>query len=314
MPPQNVPSDPSGCKTIAVVVSWNLRESVLLCLESLKNQVALDGVTVVDNASTDGTPDAVEATYPEVRLVRNSRNIGFAAAANKGISMAIEEGADFVLLANSDVVAPPGAVARLVRAAREEDAGAAGAKILREDNPRYLDGAWGVINWRNFISRVEGEGKADGPEYSSRKIVDYPLGTFLLLNVEALKKVGMLDESYFAYHEEMELCHRLKKAGYGVIYEPVGIYHGVRKSLRAAGAELAREYLLARNSARFAAEHGSFAQKAKFWCFVTAAAVLKTPAAMIKGGLDAHKANVQGWLDGLRGRPFDYRLKSRYNL
>ncbi len=314
MPPEKAPGEIPRYKTMAVVVSWNLRDEVLRCLQSLEMQKGLDGIIVVDNASSDGAPEAVGKNHPQAELMKNSENIGFAAAANMGVSRAMEAGADFVLLVNSDVTAPEGAVARLAGAAHEEAAGAVGAKILREDNPRVLDGAWGVINWRNFISRVEGEGVADGPEYSSRRIVDYPLGTFLLFRVEALKAVGMLDESYYAYHEEMELCHRLKLAGYKVIYEPVGVYHGVRKSLRAAGAELAREYLLARNSVRFINKYGSFGQKLKFWSFVVAASVLKAPAALIKGRFGAHKANVMGWLDGLRDRPFDSGLKSRYNL
>ncbi|GEM_PF-1683612 len=301
-------------RVIAVVVSWNLCDRVLRCVDNLAGAAAVERVIVVDNGSSDGTARVVKERFPSVEVIENEHNIGFAAAANKGIGRAIELGADFVLMVNSDVEAPATAVRRLVVAATEEEAAAVGAKLLRENDPSRLDGAWGIINWRNFISRVEGEGKPDGPTYSRRRKVDYPLGAFLLLRAEAIQKVGMFDESYFAYHEEMELCEKLRRAGFSVVYEPVGVLHGARESVRAAGAQLAREYLLARNSVRFVRSYGAFLQKVKFWSFVVAASSLKFPAALIRGALRAHIANIHGWWDGLLNRPFDRKLQVRYRL
>lgn len=299
---------------IAVVVSWNLREKVLRCLESIHSQDVVSGTILVDNGSSDETPNAVREKFPDIEIIELGRNTGFAAAANTGLRRAASIGAEFALLVNSDVVSPSGAVAALVNAAVEERAGAVGAKLVRMDDASRLDGAYGVINWRNFISRIAGENEQDGEMFSRRKKVDYALGAFLLLRMKALDKVGLFDESYFAYHEEMELCERLRRGGYPVIFEPTAVKHEAGGSVRAAGANLAREYLLARNSVRFAVKYGGVWMKLKFWLFVIAASALKFPKAIIDGKLQEHLANVRGWQHGFSGRPFDDKLKREYKL
>jgi len=301
-------------RIVAVVVSWNLRDSVLRCIDKLVSRDVVSHVVLVDNASVDGTPEAVRERFPQVEIVEMDRNTGFAAGSNAGIRSAMEHGSDFVLLVNSDVETPDGAVERLLTASIEEGAGAVGAKMLKMDDPSRLDGAWGVINWRNFVSRVEGEDETDGPLFSKRRKVDYPLGAFLLLNVEALEKVGLFDEDYFAYHEEMELCKRLDRAGYPVIYEPVAVPHKSGESVRAAGASRAREYLLARNSVRFVDVYGGFFQKLKFRVFVVSAIILKLPSALLTGKFKNHAANVHGWIDGFMGKSLDDKLKIKYRL
>lgn len=303
-----------GTRVIAVVISWNLRDDVLNCIESLVSQKAIEKIILVDNASSDGTAQAVREKFPAVEVIVNLRNIGFAAAANAGIRRAMELGAEFTLLVNSDVIAPPGSAERLVNAAMEENAAAVGAKLFRKDDPSRLDCAYGVINWRNFISRLEGSGEPDGPEYSRRKRVDYPIGAFLLLRNSALAEIGLFDESYFAYHEEMELCERFHRAGYPVIFEPVSVLHASGKSVQAAGAELAQGYLLARNSVRFARKYGTALQKVKFWIFVVAAVIIKFPFAVLHGTSTARIATIHGWWDGLLNKPFDDKLRAKYRL
>jgi GT2 family glycosyltransferase len=303
-----------GNRVIAVVISWNLRDDVLNCIESLISQKAIGKIVLVDNASSDGTVQAVRTRFPAVDVIENKRNIGFAAAANAGIRRAMELGAEFTLLVNSDVIAPPGSAERLINAAVEENAAAVGAKLFRKDDPSRLDAAYGVINWRNFISRLEGSGEPDGPQYSMRRKVDYPHGAFLLLRNSALEKVGLFDESYFAYHEEMELCERFRRAGYPVIFEPVAVYHAVGKSIQAAGAELAQGYLLARNSVRFVRKYGTTLQKFKFWIFVAAAIFIKYPFAVWHGTSTERIAAIHGWWDGLLNKPFDNKLRAKYHL
>ena len=298
---------------VAVVVSWNLRGRVLETIGALCKDEAVDKIILVDNGSCDGTPSAARDAYPGVEVIENGRNIGYAGGNNVGIRRALDIGADYILLLNSDALPVEGAISRLIAAAVEENAGAVGGKAVRRDDPSVLDAAWGVINWRNLASRLEGEGKPDGPEWSDRRCVDYPLGVALLLGASALRGVGLFDEEYFAYHEEMELCERMRRASWPVIFEPARFLHGGSESLKSAGATLGREYLLARNSVRFVKKYGSTVNRAKFWMFVLAASMLKIPIEILNGRLRAHFARIHGWYDGLMDRKIEKPLK-KYGL
>jgi len=295
-------------RVFAVVLSWNLRERVLEVLGALQAEDALEGLILVDNGSVDGAPDAAREAFPEVEVIENGRNLGYAGGNNVGLRRAMEKNADYVLLLNSDALPTEGAVKRLIQAAVEEKAGAVGGKPVRRDNPAILDAAWGVINWRNMASRLEGKGAPDGHRFSARRSVDYPLGVALILSVEALREVGLFDEDYFAYHEEMELCERIRRAGWPVLFEPAKFLHGGSESLKKARAELAREYLLARNSVRFVEKYAGVSQKVKFWFFVLAASILKMPVEIATGRTKAHFARIRGWMDGLMQKNRDTRL------
>jgi len=301
-------------RVAAAVLSWNLRDRVIECISALLKENAVDKVILVDNLSRDDTPEAVRESFPSVLVIENDKNLGFAGGNNVGIRKAMESGADFVLIMNSDALPAEGSIARLIEAAVVEGAGAVGGKPVRRDNPAVLDAAWGVINWRNFASRLEGEGAPDGPAYSERRNVDYPLGVAMLLNVMALKEVGLFDEQYFAYHEEMELCHRMRLKGWPVIFEPARFLHGGSESLREAGAHLVREYLLARNSVRFVKKYGTAPQKIKFWIFVLAASIFKLPVEILRGGWRKHIAHIHGWLDGLRNKKISEAILLKYGL
>lgn len=295
------------------MVSWNLRERVIETVGALNKESAVEKIILADNGSRDGTPQAVRQAFPTVEVIENGKNIGYAAGNNVGIRRALDMAADYVLLINSDAAPESGAIDSLIAAAIEENAGAVGGKPVRRDDPSTLDAAWGVINWRNVASYLEGEGKPDGPAYSVRRPVDYPLGVALLVSAKALRDVGLFDEEYFAYHEEMELCERLRRAGWPVIFEPARFLHGGSESLKSAGAELGREYLLARNSVKFLRKYGSTSNKIKFWVFVAAASVLKIPAEIARGRISAHFARINGWLDGLISRKSNEPLR-KYGL
>ena len=123
----------------AVVLGWNGREDTLACLRSLGRATypALS-VVVVDNASTDGGPDAVATEFPGVRLIRLDENRGFAGGVNVGVAVALEDGADAVLLLNNDATAEPGFLEPLVEALSADGVGAACAQILDATTGSHL--------------------------------------------------------------------------------------------------------------------------------------------------------------------------------
>lgn len=216
-----------------VVVHYNTAGLLRGCLLSLQNCTLPHRVVVVDNASTDNAVAMVQREFPQVLLLVNPENYGFARAANQGLRALgfPEAGApDYALLLNPDTQVEEGALEILVDFMdAHPEAGAAGPRLLNPDGsiqenaftfPTLLMSFFDFfpIHGRLYRSPLNGRyrqmyGEAPFP-------MDHPLGACLLLRREALSEVGLLDEGYFMYVEEVDLCYGLKKAGWKIYYVP----------------------------------------------------------------------------------------------
>jgi N-acetylglucosaminyl-diphospho-decaprenol L-rhamnosyltransferase len=218
-----------------VVVSHGAEDLLRRCLRSLAEHppaTARMRVTVVDSGSPDGTPDMVEREFPAVRLLRHP-NIGFSAANNLVLR---EDAAAAVLLLNPDTEVYPGTLdAGLARLAVDAEIGMVGVKLVTESGE--LDHACK----RSFptplaaLAHFTGLGRAtQAPgalsQYRATALgddepgaVDAVNGAFMLCRAEALREVGLLDEGYWLYMEDLDWCHRFWDAGWKVFYEPAGV-------------------------------------------------------------------------------------------
>lgn len=214
------------------IVSWNVRDLVLRCLETVfaSHGVAVE-VVLVDNASADGTVEAVRAAFPSVAVVANRDNRGFGSATNQALGV-LGSDAPWVLLLNPDTEVDPDAVATMVGVL----AGDPGVAVVGP-RLRYGDGTvqpsryrfptpWTLVcestplGWHwpdNPVARRYH--MADVPDDAAHD-VDWLNGAALLCRAEALRAVGGFDEGYFLYAEETDLCRRLRDAGWRVRYEP----------------------------------------------------------------------------------------------
>jgi GT2 family glycosyltransferase len=203
--------------TVAVVVlTWNGREDTLACLASLRNvEHEPLVVIVVDNASTDGTAEAVVAQHPEADLVRNAENLGFAGGMNAGIRRALERGADHVLLLNNDTEVDPPFVSELLDAAAvHPEAGALCSKVLFADAPdRIWFAGAGYDPRRGHQGRQRGYGERDGARYQGTWESDRACGTAMLVPRGVVERVGLLDDELFAYAEDVEWSLRARERG-----------------------------------------------------------------------------------------------------
>jgi GT2 family glycosyltransferase len=211
-----------------IIVSWNTREILTECLTSIYNNPpdCRYEVRVVDNASTDGTIQMLYQRFPQVRLVESLENLGFARANNLAISLA--KNAKYVLLLNPDTVVYPGSLQKLVSYMDENpDVGAAGPKLLNPDSSLQTS-CYSAPTLSREFARMFHLGwlfpetcyHMEKWDLTKRRDVDIIQGACLILRRAALQRVGLLDETFFIYSEDFDLCYRLQKAGWRLVWLP----------------------------------------------------------------------------------------------
>jgi GT2 family glycosyltransferase len=242
-----------------IVLSWNGREDTLACLASLA--ALRDGdteVVCVDNGSTDGSVEAVRAAHPEVHLVENGRNLGFAGGNNVGLRYALEHGAQWAVLVNNDATLAPDAVDRLRRAAAEHPAaGMLAGKVFFDEPP---DRIWfaGQRFWPAFgySGRPRGYGRRDGPRYRRAYRTDRAAGAFMAVSRRVVDAVGLLDEDLFAYVEDVDWSRRARAAGFEIWFVPDALaWHAVSASTGGERASTHALYYGVRNTIAVSERH-----------------------------------------------------------
>lgn len=210
-----------------VIVSWNTRDLLIACLESVFQHppAAEFEVRVVDNGSTDGTQTILAQQFPKVKLIQNQENVGFARANNQAIKQCHSE---FILLLNPDTEVKENALQILLDYMRQHTTvGAVGPKTLNPDGS-FQTSAYPELTlfgelWRLLhLDTLKPIGVYRQIKWDDRLIrpVDNLLGACILLRVAALARVGLLDERFYMYTEEIDLCHRLKLDNWQIIWNP----------------------------------------------------------------------------------------------
>ncbi len=254
-----------------VIVNWNTRDHLEGCLQSAAQfgptRVPWE-VIVVDNASTDGSAAMVRSRWPEVRLIENRTNEGFARANNRAIRASE---AEYVLLLNSDARLTPGALDRLLNfMASHPRAGVIGPRLV------YGDGQWqrwtagrapslsAAINHYLFVDRLRLGDHTPRSLYLTNDVrtafrPDWISGACMLVRRAALRQVGLFDEAMFLYMEDVDLCRRMRQGGWDVWYCPdaVVVHYMSQSTTREAGS--ASPAALRAFNAYFAREHGELA-------------------------------------------------------
>lgn len=245
-----VPSSQNAMVTVAIAV-WNQAHFTLQCLKALEGVTVPLRVVIVDNASTDDTADLL-ARCDGIEVISNAENVGFLKATNQVL---LSAETPYVLLLNNDCIVRPGAIEAAVRVIEETQAGAVAAKIVL---PNGLLQEAGSFLWRDGSAQgyLRGREVTVGPSMHRRE-VDFGSGAFLLMRTGAVQALGGLDEAYLpAYYEEVDLCMRLRRAGWPTVYDPAVVVDHVefgssRKSDDAIRLQVEHRHLVAE---RFADE------------------------------------------------------------
>jgi len=242
-----------------IVLNWNGREDTLACLDSLMRlEYPSFQVTVVDNGSTDGSPDAVRRAFPQVDVLETGANLGYAGGNNRGLERALARGAPYILLLNNDTTVVPDMLTHLVSALEAEPTvGVAGPTIYYADRPEVIWTAGGAIDWRRGDTRMIGLDEPDGGQFGTvPREVDFVSGCAMLLRREVPERVGLLDERFFLYYEEVEWCVRARRAGFRIIHvPPARVWHRIRPQAQAESPTV--HYYMTRNRLLFLALTGA---------------------------------------------------------
>lgn len=261
-----------------VVASYNVWPQLEGCLSAVAS--GGEEVIVVDSASTDGTPDRVRERFPQVRLIELDRNAGYGGALNAGLGVAT---GDYFLVMNADAWPVDDAVARLIAFADERPrVGILGPKLLNPDGSlqpslRGFPTIWRLateylfLRWFAPRSRLLNSFYGAGFDHETSREAEFLTGAVLLLRRAAIEEVGEFDTAFFMFSEEVDLCYRMRAAGWRVEFTPDARFvHVGGASTRLDWPPMYREQI--RGHLRFFAKHEglAYAERARrmlVWAF-----------------------------------------------
>ena len=296
-------------RILVIVLNWNGTDDTLACLASLSavDYPAFDTL-VIDNGSRDSVVPAVRQHFPNTRCIELAMNLGYAGGNNVGLRTAVAEGYRFAYVLNNDTTVDAGFLKAAVADADASGAAVVGGKVLRHDDPSRLWMTYGRVTWLQSLIALEGWGTRDDGRWDTARDVEWVPGCGLLFSCAALAEVGLFDERFFAYHEDVDWCTTAHEHGWRVRYAPAAvIYHRGNRTLGGPTYNSPRKYLSARSSVLYARKHGTAWQRLR----LAAAIVLTLPFVFLRRLVTGEAAGVvlkvRGWLDGLRDRepPFE---------
>lgn len=211
-------------KLSVVVPNWNGEQELAACLDSLLAQSLKAEVIVVENGSTDGSKELLYGQYPSVTVIPLPFNTGFAGGVNAGLRYAADAGHDYTALLNNDAVADKNWLKNLVETMHSKpQAGIVTSKMI-SDTKEYLDSTGEIYSiWGLPYSR--GRREANNGRYDDKREVFGGSGGASLYRHKMLAQIGLFDEDFFAYYEDVDLSFRAQLAGWKVLYEPSAIVH-----------------------------------------------------------------------------------------
>lgn len=214
-------------KPVVVIPNWNGGKELLDAIRSLQAQTLTPHIIVVDNASTDGSPEKVREQFPSIELITHLENKGYAGGVNPGFVRATELGAPYVAPFNDDATADKNWLENLVQFLENHPShGTACSKVLKDDGKTIDSTGDYVTNWALPFPR--GRDESDTGQYDLQTDIFAASGAASLFRVSALREVGLFDEDFFAYYEDVDLGFRLQLAGWKVGFEPRAIvYHKI---------------------------------------------------------------------------------------
>lgn len=256
------------------ILNYNGRENTIDCLRSLekisKENFDLN-VIVIDNNSKE------KFNLPpldlKIKLIRNKNNLGFSGGHNIGIKYSLDNGADFVVILNNDTVVDKNFLEEFIKSSNGK-IGIMAPKIYfykgfefhkdrytKNEKGKIFWYAGGKMDWKNVIGSHRGVDEVDRGQYNMVEQTDFASGCCMMIKREVFERVGLLDEKYFLYYEDNDLCQRAKRSNFEIIYNPKStLWHKNAGSVGGSGSSV-QDYYITRNRLLFGMRYSSLRSK-----------------------------------------------------
>ncbi len=262
-------------EVVIFVLNWNRKNDTLECLHSLfQLKHANYNLIVIDNASTDGSVEAIKKRYPEIFVIKNDTNLGYAGGNNVGMRYCLVSKAQYFVILNNDTILHPLFLDALVDAAeRNLDGGIFGAKALSYSEP---DKIWStgatfsteVMDFVNIREKDMSLSSMEKCEEERAEEIDIAVGYAMLLRTEMLRNIGLFDEDFYLMHEESDLCFRARDSGYKIYHVPNAIlWHKGSVSFGGDESPL-HQYFWSRNRLLWGKKHLRFLMRTRLFFYV----------------------------------------------
>lgn len=219
---------PMPPKVTIIVLNWNGADHTVACLAALTaTTYANFDILAVDNGSSDDSVASIRSAFPNLRIIETGRNLGYAGGNNVGIKEALAQGAQYVWILNNDTVVQPDTLQRMVDAAeRDESIGMVGSKVCYLDTPDIIWYAGGTVDLKCGGTRHIGKDEPDRGQHDTPAETGYVTGCSMLVKRQVIEAIGLMDEAYFLYFEDVDWSLKARQAGWKLLYEPKAVlYH-----------------------------------------------------------------------------------------
>jgi len=291
-----------------IIVNWKLKDETVRCLYSLEKSTYPCEVVVVDNGSKDGSTNYITDQFPNIEIIELETNIGFGSACNYAIKRLLKQSNfDYVLLLNNDSVIHPEMIGKLVDVAENQpEVGIFGPKVYYGNGPNQ-NILWyaGARSRKSVLAAADtGRGDIDRGQFDSRLQVDYVFGAAMLIRRSIFQRIGLFDERFFLYLEDLDFCLRTRQAGIPILFVPKAhVYHQGSASTRKDPA--LRKYHYSRSTILFLRKHNrslNILLGLVFWILV----FIKTAMGdIVKGEISTLNAYFTGLINGLSNNNLD---------
>ncbi len=298
-------------KVALVIVNWNGIEDTRRCLASVR-AMRPDGnaleIIVVDNGSTDNSVACIAKEFPEVRLLALDTNLGFTGGNNAGIKYAMLNNADYVWLLNNDTLVDQRALS-ILGVFEDPNVGIAGSKIFFAAGHEYHKNrysasqkgkvfwyAGGLVDWDNMYASHRGVDEVDKGQYETVEQTTFVTGCSMMIRRNVIEKIGVLDDAYYLYLEDLDFCLRARNAGFLLMYYPRSIVWHVNAGSSGGAGNPLHDYYITRNRLlvgfRFAPTRTKFA-------------LIREAVRFLRGNNPEKKQAVTDFLTGRLGRQYE---------
>ncbi len=264
-------------KVFVVILNWKQPDLTIECLKSLakcKGKEYKVYPMVVDNGSSDESVGKLRKFDTSLKILETGKNLGFAGGNNVGIKYSLENGADYIVILNNDTELQTNLITYLLKTIeKNDDIGIVSPKMYfakgyefhkdrykKSELGKVIWYAGGILDWKNVYGTNRGVDEVDKGQYEKSKEIDFATGACMMVRSKALKEVGLFNEKYYLYMEDVELSERMKKKDWKIMYEPKAtLWHKVSQS-SGIGSDL-NDYFITRNRLMFGFKYAKMRTK-----------------------------------------------------